>query len=183
VNACVVLIGFKSSGKTTFGRLLSEASGRQFIDVDLLIEALYRERHGSARAVHEIYRDLGAETFRRFEREVVDALAGTQRAVISTTGATVLNPPNVPVLRRLGPLVLIDTPKETLRQRWLGGRLPQFLDAHDPLGSFERLYGERRGAYADAADAAVPTAGRSDAEVVGDILAAERRLYLKRHDP
>ena len=181
MSECIVLIGFKSSGKTTYGRLLAEASRRRFVDLDVLLEALHHAQHGTRRLAHEVYHDLGAEGFRRLEREAIEGLGDTRGAVIATTGATVLDPPNVPALRRLGPLVLIDTPKAVIRERWLAGRLPRFLDARDPHGSFERLYAIRREVYLGAADGSVPTAGRRDEEVVADLLAFGGRATPPRH--
>ena len=60
-----VLCGFRGTGKTECGGLLSRLTGLPFLDTDALIE----ERAG--KTIHEIFTMEGEERFRDLERQVV----------------------------------------------------------------------------------------------------------------
>jgi shikimate kinase len=178
----IVLIGFKSCGKSTYGPQLASRMGGAFADLDRLLEEQH-ESLGEARVpAHEIFRMYGGAYFAQLEARALTQLGGSADApgnalaVLATTGATPLTRTNLPLLRRLGPLVLLDTPREVIRHRWLSGRLPAFVDPLDADGSFQRLYDDRSPRYFAVADAVVSTAQRSDAEVLDHILFARETL-------
>ncbi|MET3234152.1 UNVERIFIED_ORG: shikimate kinase [Burkholderia sp. 1263] len=184
----IVLIGFKSCGKSTYGPQLASRMGGAFCDLDRLLEDQH-ESLGEARvAAHEIFCMRGSAYFAQLEARALAQLGGSADApgnalaVLATTGATPLTPANLPLLRRLGPLVLLDTPREVIRHRWLSGRLPAFVDPLDADGSFQRLYDERAPRYRAVADAVISTAQRSDAEVLDHILKFARNTLTPPAD-
>lgn len=188
----VVLIGFKSSGKSTYGAMLAKSAQGRFADLDRLLEQEHADASGKLLAAHQIFRDLGGTYFAELEERAlsrfVAAIAGQAPggkgfAVLATTGATPFRSVNLALLRRLGPLILIDTPRDVIRQRWFAGRLPAFVDPLDPEGSFDRLYEERAPLYSAAADEVVLTANRRDEEVISDIQAIARRAGAKPKAP
>ncbi|WP_198086276.1 shikimate kinase [Variovorax sp. E3] len=192
MTEAVVLIGFKSSGKSTYGAMLAKSQGWRFADLDRLLEQVHASDHGAVLPAHRIFRDFGSAYFAELEeralaafvgRSTDEAQAGVGLAVLATTGATPFRSVNLALLRRLGPLVLIDTPREIIRQRWFAGRLPAFVDPGDPEASFNRLYEERAPLYIAAADEVVPTANRRDEEVIADIQAIARRARAKAKAP
>ncbi|HNO09066.1 MAG TPA: shikimate kinase, partial [Methanoregulaceae archaeon] len=83
----VVLIGFRGTGKTETGRLLSRLTSVPFLDTDALIEA------SAGMTIHDIFRREGEEGFRAREREVIRALPPGE-AVIGTGGGAILDPAN-----------------------------------------------------------------------------------------
>ncbi len=78
----IILIGFKSSGKTTLGKKIAEKTGRHFIDTDDLI----------AKNNREFYLAVGPIAFREIEKEVIRALAEFQNCIIATGGGAILDP-------------------------------------------------------------------------------------------
>ncbi|WP_446901686.1 shikimate kinase [Burkholderia sp. YIM B11467] len=176
----VVLIGFKSCGKSTYGPLLAARLQGRCADLDRVLEQRHEAASGERLAAHEIFERHGAAHFAHLEGASLDELcafgddAPERPAVLATTGATALSLANVARLRQLGPLVLLDTPRETIRRRWFCGRLPAFVDAADPDASFARLYDERLPAYRSAADFIVATGGATDANVIDTIVALLR---------
>lgn len=168
-----VLIGFKMCGKSTFGQMLAYISDRRFVDIDRLIEDAHQRGGGVHRNAFEIYIHDGEQAFAELEQQCVAELVGITDAVVATAGSTTLDAQNVSLLRQTGKLLLIDTPIQIIRQRWLSGRLPAFLDAADPEASFNRLYQSREPLYRRAADACVSIAGMSDGEVIESLLEAE----------
>ena len=176
----VVLIGFKSCGKSTYGPLLAARLQGRCADLDRMLERRHEAATGERLAAHEIFERHGAAHFAHLEGVALDELCAAgddehaRPAVLATTGATALSIANVARLRQLGPLVLLDTPRETIRRRWFSGRLPAFVDPDDPDASFARVYDEREPAYRSAADFIVATGSATDANVIDTIVALLR---------
>ena len=76
----IFLIGYMASGKTSTGKLLAEALGFTFIDIDAQIV----ENNG--KTIPEIFSELGEDQFRLLEKNALHDLAGLENAVISTGG-------------------------------------------------------------------------------------------------
>ncbi len=98
----IVLIGMPSSGKTTVGKILSQITGKKFIDTDTEIEIIQNETPGS------IINTKGEKYFREIESKVVFDVSKEQSAVISTGGGVVLKEENIDLLRENGIIVFID---------------------------------------------------------------------------
>lgn len=136
----MVLCGMPSCGKSTIGRLLSEAYGRDFIDTDSLVEARAGKPAG------EIIRSEGEAAFRALEGEVIAEVSRRQGLVISTGGGAVMDPANVRRLRSNGLLYFIKRSPEAL-----------MATPDRPLSSsreaLEALYSKRLPVYESVADA------------------------------
>lgn len=100
----IVLIGMPGCGKTTMGRLLSEALGRPFLDMDSIIEK------ESGLTIPQIFERQGEEEFRRLERKLAERIGKERGQVISTGGGIVLHPENIRNLSQNGTLIFLDRP-------------------------------------------------------------------------
>ena len=138
----VILIGFKRSGKTSFGKQLAIKLKRPFIDTDDLI----------SHDCHQFYKEVGEASFRLLEKKVVFALSSTRESVIATGGGTILDPDNVSILRKIGKLIYIYVPKNELKNRLVKKPIPAFLDLEDPEGSFEKMFEVRSPIFEKIAD-------------------------------
>ena len=78
----VALVGFMGSGKTAVGRLLAEKLGREFIELDALIE----EKAG--KTIPEIFAQEGEIVFR--EREIDAAREAAEAAGRLISGQSAL---------------------------------------------------------------------------------------------
>ena len=147
-----------SSGKTTVGRLLAEATGREFIDIDEYIEK------SSGKSPAEIIRESGEETFRRTESEAVASLALLQGKVIACGGGTVLRRENVRALRLNGELLWLDRP--------LGELTPtDNRPLADDMKKMEELYRARKDIYKSSCDRRIDGSGSAEtvlARIIGE---------------
>lgn len=110
----VALVGFMAVGKTTTGRLLAEALGLPFVDLDQSVEA--RENM----TVPQLFARSEA-TFRAAEAlALAEALAGPD-CVIGCGGGAPCQPGAMDALLGWGTVVHLDAPLEVLRSRAGGG--------------------------------------------------------------
>lgn len=167
----VILVGMMGSGKTTVGRLLAERTGREFIDLDALIESRVGKR------IVEIFSDVGEEGFRDLETETLQDIAGATHAVIATGGGMVIRPENRRLLQKLGLVVWLDAPPDALLKRIGGDESRPMLHGQNPLKRMERLLSERRGFYADASNIHLDTT-----ELTPDEIAARVSQELGKRD-
>ncbi|CAK9165881.1 unnamed protein product [Ilex paraguariensis] len=108
---CIYIVGMMGSGKTTIGRILSEALGYSFFDSDKLIELAV-----GGTTVTEIFNLYGESFFRDNETEVLHKLSSMHRLVVSTGGGAVIRPINWKYMQK-GISVWLDVPLEALAQR------------------------------------------------------------------
>ena len=78
----VFLIGFMGSGKTTIGKKLANYLKYNFIDLDKLIES----RTGMS--IVEYFELHGEESFREYERSILQETDFTENVIIATGGGT-----------------------------------------------------------------------------------------------
>ncbi|HKT79886.1 MAG TPA: shikimate kinase [Vicinamibacterales bacterium] len=137
----VYLVGFMGAGKSSVARALARRLDWRAVDVDELVEQ--REHL----PVATIFSRHGEAYFRAAERAVLLEQAASRHLVIATGGGTFVDPQNRAFIKSDGVSVWLDVPLERLI-----ARVP--ADGRRPLASdraeFERLYGVRRAAYADA---------------------------------
>jgi shikimate kinase len=148
----VILVGFKSSGKTEIGRRIASLSNREFLDVDKMICADFDELNNRKLLPWEIYGLVGSEGFSALEAKALSGLEGKNNLVISTAGSTPLNHSNRCRLRSLGLVFFLDTPATLLKRRWTSGRLPIFIDQLNVQSSMERVLASRHPIYQSIAD-------------------------------
>ncbi|MFN8641858.1 MAG: shikimate kinase [Candidatus Binatia bacterium] len=135
------LVGFMGAGKTTVGRALAKRLDWRFEDIDERIERT------EGRDVASIFRQSGEPYFRACERQALADLLDTRGVVVATGGGTPVDPANRALMARDGAVAWLDAPFATVAER-----VP--ADGRRPLAAnraeMERLYNERRAAYAQA---------------------------------
>ena len=112
------IIGFKNSGKTTFGSKLAQKLGIRFIDLDEYIE------HQEGKTIPQIYTALGEEKFRTLEWQSLKKLAKTEdHVVIATGGGAPCNCDNMNLMEKYGEVIYLKVPDEILVGRLLQASL------------------------------------------------------------
>jgi shikimate kinase len=172
----IILIGFKSCGKSTVGAALAVRLALTFVDTDGLLEAKHTAQTGEICSFREIYRQRGADYFSTLERQVVADLADLDGYVIATGGRTLLDHPLPNELRAGATIVYLDAPPEILMARISAGGIPAFLAQGDFATNFRTLYQERQPRYRQLADITLPV----DQQPVETIVAELANLVTGR---
>lgn len=163
----VILIGYRASGKSTVGMLLSSKLKIPFTDTDLLLE------ENSGMPVKEIVAQKGWEYFRVRERETIQTLNQKGAGVIATGGGVVLLGENVILLRQMGVIVWLNAPLPDIINRLredaqAEAKRPQFTDG-DLAQETADVWKRRIPLYENAADFVVETKGKSASQVTDEI--------------
>ena len=127
----IALIGMPGVGKTTEGKKIAAAEGRDFCDTDEEIE----KRFG--RTPSDIIRTQGEEAFRQMETEVLRDVSKRSHAVIATGGGIVTRPENYPLLHQNSTILWLKRDVNVLptdgRPLSQAGQLEKLYEARKPL--------------------------------------------------
>ena len=105
------IIGFKNSGKTTFGRELADKLNLGFLDLDEYIEL------AEGQSIPAIYRRLGEESFRRLEWKALKEAVKRDNIVISTGGGAPCHCDNMSLMEAYGEVIYLKVSDVTLVSR------------------------------------------------------------------
>lgn len=142
----LIFIGFKSSGKSYWGQLLSKIFNFDFIDTDLEIEKKYLHTYGQSCNYRQIAKLLGEDEFREIEQTVVANLKMlTSPTIIATGGGTLLRDDNIHTLKQLGSFVYLKTTPAIIKQR-LAHLDPPYMNTKSDT-NFEKLFLMREKIY------------------------------------
>ncbi len=159
----ITLTGFMGSGKTTVGRILADALGCPFLDLDDLIVKK------AGQSIPDIFAQDGEPAFRQLEarllRQTVEKY-GESTAVLSLGGGAILAPASATLLHEKTVCIYLRATLDTLLSRLAGesaGRpladasLAERLAAREPL-------------YEKTAHVVIDTDGLTPEEVSDEII-------------
>jgi shikimate kinase len=159
----LVLVGMPGAGKSTVGVLLAKATGRDFIDTDVLIQA--RED----RSLQQLLDFLGRDAFIRLETRHLTAL-GVSRTVIATGGSAVYGAGAMQRLAAGGRVIYLRVPLEVLEQRIRNMGTRGIVK--EPHQSLAEIFEERSPLYERWAGITVDCENLTADQVVDTILGA-----------
>ncbi len=135
----IALIGMPGCGKSTIGKKLAEALGKEFIDSD---EEIVNK---TGMSIPEIFATRGEEYFRDVESQVISELSAKQGLIIATGGGAVVRSENVDLLKGNSVLCFLDRNIKDI-----------VATADRPLSSnkedLQKRYDERYDIYCSSAD-------------------------------
>ena len=147
----VVLVGMMGAGKTTIGRHLAKALNREFVDLDLALEA----RCGVPVAV--IFEIEGETGFRKRETQLLDHYSRQKGIVLATGGGAVLADVNRAMLKERGLVVYLRANSDELYQRVARDRQRPLLQTDNPRARVAELLAQRAPLYEEVATVAFDT--------------------------
>ncbi|MBK8139614.1 MAG: shikimate kinase [Chitinophagaceae bacterium] len=147
------LIGFMGSGKTHWGRLLSEKLGIRFFDLDEQVT------EHAGKTIPEIFAAEGEEQFRLLEKDVLHIITESHdNFVMACGGGSPCYFNNIEYMNTAGTTVWINTPQDTLHKRLVveKDKRPLIKDLTDEqLRNFiQKKFSDRR-IYYEQADIAI----------------------------
>ena len=161
------LIGAMGAGKSTVGRALAKATGKDFVDSDREIEAQ------TGASISLIFDLEGEEGFRRREESMIEQLTERDSVVLATGGGVVLSDANRARLMARGYCIYLDAPLELLVERTRRDRNRPLLAQGDPRARLATILEQRDPLYRAVADLVVKTDRRSARHMVREI---QRRI-------
>ena len=163
----VFLIGYRASGKTAVGCLLSRKLKIPFADTDQLVET------AAGMSIKELVAREGWNAFREKETEAIASLRGTGLCVVATGGGAVLSEANRAMLKEMGSMIYLKTPSDLIVERLKrdargSGVRPQFT-AETLEAETIAVLAQRVSVYEAVADFTVDTFGKGILQVNDDI--------------
>jgi shikimate kinase len=166
----IVLIGYRCSGKTQVGKILSAELGRDFLDIDSLIE----ENTGCS--IETLISANGWDHFRDVEKVLIEEVSKRDKLVIATGGGVVTDEENVKSLKGNGWIVWLNGKAEVLKERMdreqSSGKIRPSLTGANPLEEIKQVLSIRKPLYEQAGDFMVDAGILSIGEVAATIIKA-----------
>lgn len=144
IDKPVVLVGLMGVGKSSVGKRLSSALGRDFVDADSAIE------DAAQRSISEIFAEHGEAYFRDGERRVIARLIEERHGVIATGGGAFIDDGTRALILDQAIAVWIDAEVETLVERTSRRNTRPLLRDGNPHEILTRLSQERAPFYRQA---------------------------------
>jgi shikimate kinase len=172
----IALIGFMGTGKSAVGKALAEKLGREFVEMDSLIEEM------AGKSIPEIFEQDSEIAFREMEIEVTKKIAQKAGQVIACGGGMVLNKINTDRLRETSRMVYLKASPKNILERTAGDENERpLLNVPDPVERIRELLDFRRPFYERAADITIDTSRLSiekTADLIIDRLKEDEGLNL-----
>jgi shikimate kinase len=160
----IVLIGFMGVGKGSVARAMVKQSSMMALDTDDIIESMEN------RSVKEIFAQEGEEYFRNLERKAARWLKKKVEGTIISTGGGFFK---VPALKKVGTVVLLSAPFQTIYERILSHpdadkklkKRPLFQD----IDKARALYDDRLSKYLEVADIVIDVSDKTVDKIAKEI--------------
>ncbi len=161
----IVLIGYRGSGKTTIGKILSNKLGLKYISTD---EEIVRR---TGKSIPEFVKEHGWKRFRDVETQVAKALSDEDNIIIDTGGGIVLREENVKALKKNGFVIFLSAPPSVLAERIKDDTMrPPLKEGKTHWEEVKEVLEERLPFYRKAMDVEISTDGKNPEEVCEEII-------------
>jgi XRE family aerobic/anaerobic benzoate catabolism transcriptional regulator len=164
-NRRIALIGLRGGGKSTLGKLLAERLDVPFVELDREIE----RRSGAT--LSEIFDMFGQETFRRAEREALDAILREHpQFVVATSGSIVTDPGTLEMLLASCLTVWVRAePDEHMRRVMAQGDMRPMANSARSMQDLISILSSREPLYARA-ELVMTTTGKTPEQNLAELL-------------
>jgi shikimate kinase len=145
----IFLIGFMGSGKSHWGRLLSEKLGIRLFDLD---EQVVEQ---AGKPITQIFTEDGEENFRLQEKDVLHIISESHDSfVMACGGGSPCYFNNIEYMKQAGTVVWINTPQDVLFERLIKEKdkrpLIKSLSDEQLRGFINKKYADRKIYYEQA---------------------------------
>ena len=164
MKSSIALIGFMGTGKTAAGKALAERLGKEFIELDALIELK------AGKTIPEIFQQDGEIAFRGLEIGVTKEVSQRKNAVIACGGGVVLNKINIDRLKEECLIVYLTASPRVILKRTSGDENRPLLKTTERALRIRELLKFRKPFYERAADITINTSKLDITSVVEQII-------------
>ncbi len=162
----IYLIGYRGSGKSTLGKIISEKLNFEFTDTDDLIIKAERK------TIPEIFEKAGESYFRKIESDALKKISGRKNLVVSTGGGIILNEKNRALMRKTGFCVYLKADTDILFRRIEGDGNRPPLTKLPPREEVDHILSLRIPLYTELAELSLDTGEFSAGECAEKIIQA-----------
>ncbi|CAM4197645.1 shikimate kinase [Kerstersia similis] len=160
----IFLVGMMGAGKTTIGKRLARACGRDFLDLDHELEARCGVR------VPVIFEIEGEAGFRRRETAALEECTRQRGIILATGGGAPVALENRALLKQRGIVVYLRASVDELWRRTCTDRNRPLLATSDPRTTLRDLLARREPIYEEVADIVVDTGSVSISQVLKNLV-------------
>ncbi len=164
MKSSIALIGFMGTGKTAAGKALAERLGKEFIELDALLELK------AGKTIPEIFQQDGEIAFRELEIGVTKEVSQRKNAVIACGGGVVLNKINIDRLKEECLIVYLTASPRVILKRTSGDENRPLLKTTERALRIRELLKFRKPFYERAADITINTSKLDITSVVEQII-------------
>jgi len=137
----LVLIGMMGTGKSHFGRMLSQTLKLDYFDSDALVE----EKAGCS--IAEIFERWGEDNFRSVEAKTIQEYMQKGPCVISTGGGAILNAESAEDIFLNAVSIWVDAPVDIILERVKKNKNRPLLACENPADVLQELMQVRKPIY------------------------------------
>jgi shikimate kinase len=170
----IYLVGFMATGKTSVGRELAKELGKDFFDLDDLIEQREKMR------IVEIFQQKGEPYFRKLEKEAIIEVSSKKDLVVGCGGGVIVNEENLANLKKSGLVICLKADMDIILERSKASEQRPLLIVEDPRSRIAELLNKREPFY-NQADYKIDTTNLKIKEVVVKIMAIIEKK-AKKHE-
>ncbi|QEG00666.1 Shikimate kinase 2 [Stieleria maiorica] len=167
----IYLTGYRGTGKTTVGKLISAQLATECVDLDDVIE------QAAGKSIREIFAEGGEELFRNWESRCLGQVAADQARgrVISLGGGAILRDQNRQVIRQTGVCIWLTAGADVIADRLstdqtTGQRRPALTDL-SAVEEIRELLARREPLYRQSADFVLETDQKSPEQLAAEVVA------------
>jgi shikimate kinase len=164
----IVLVGFKSCGKTTIGRKLSKVLCRNFYDIDDIIKALYFKKYKEQKTIFEILKVLKDEGFDVLQTQAFCLLKDIENSIISTSGRSVIDAKKFKNLKKEKIIIYLKVENKNILKKRIKSLKEKSIFINDSF--FEKTYFHRQKYYNKIADETIVIDNKTQDDILLEIL-------------
>jgi len=158
------LIGFMGCGKSTMSRLLSEATGRELVEMDETIEK------EAGMSINEIFETYGEVHFRDLESALISRITQKGGAIVSCGGGAILRSENVQSMKKNGKIIYLSATPETIYERVRYSTNRPLLAGNMNVEYIASLMNQRLPRYMEAADITISVDEKEKSQILEELI-------------
>lgn len=161
-----------ATGKTSVGRQLAKKLGRDFFDLDEIIQQQEKM------PIVEIFKQKGEPYFRQIEKNLVKEYSSKNNLVVSCGGGAIVDEENLANLKKSGVIICLKADTDTILKRTNANKDRPLLNVDSPKEQINNLLVKREKYYRQA-DYSIDTTNLTINQVVDKIISIIEKENIK----